>query len=119
MHYTLLPAGLPPFAQQTKRFGREHHLAVLLALALFDANDAKGAIDVLHFQLHHLADAKPGAVADAEQHAHLQLACHRQKSLRLPSAQDLRVFLWLLHVKDLGRKIVPPHRHAQDRAASR
>src|SRR5271157_4047627 len=112
-------ARLPPLAQQLERFWREHHDAILLALGLLDTNDAKRGVDVLHFQLHDLADAKPGAVADAEQRADLQLARHHQKTLRLASAQNLGDLLRLLHVKDLGREIVPPHRHAQKKAHAR
>ena len=51
------------------------------------------AVSVPHLQPGDLADAQVGAVADAEQHAHLQIAHHHQKPLRLVGAEDLRDFL--------------------------
>src|SRR5271165_5276959 len=36
IHPSLLARGAPPFAQELKKLGREHDIAILLALALFD-----------------------------------------------------------------------------------
>src|SRR6202795_5397936 len=44
------PSRLPPLAQQVERVGRQHDIAVLAALGLFDPDDLLRAVDVLDLQ---------------------------------------------------------------------
>jgi hypothetical protein len=48
-------ASLPPLPQQVEDLGRQHHVSVLAALRLHDADDHLRTGDVAHPQSHHLA----------------------------------------------------------------
>src|SRR5713101_5228591 len=86
---------LPPLPQQIEHFRREHHIAVLAALRLLDANDVLCAIDMLDLEPHDLARAQSAAIAEAEHNAHLESICHRQQSLYLVDAHHQRKLLRL------------------------
>src|ERR1700687_2266352 len=107
------PARLPPLAQQVERVGRQHDIAVLAALGLLDPNDLLRAVDVLDLQPDHLAGAQPAAVAETEQHAHLEAARDREQAPGLVLAYHQRNLLRLTEVINLGRKIQSPQRHAK------
>src|SRR6202521_5740208 len=107
------PARLPPLAQQVERVGRQHDIAVLAALGLLDPNDLLRAVDVLDLQPDHLAGAQATAIAETEQHAQLEAARDRQQAPRLVLAHHQRNPLRLTKVKNLGRKVQPPQRHAK------
>src|SRR6266404_7017547 len=68
------PARLPPLAQQVERVGRQHDIAILAALGLFDANDLLRAVDMLDLQPDHLARTQSAAIAETEQNAGLEAA---------------------------------------------
>src|SRR3984893_5302231 len=106
------PARLPPLAQQVERLGRQHDIAVLAALGLFDPNDLLRAVDMLDLQPDHLAGAQATAIAETEQHAQLEAARDRQQAPRLVLAHHQRNPLRLPKVKNLGRKVQTPQRPA-------
>src|SRR5674476_1120715 len=107
------PARLPPLPQQVERVGRQHDIAVLAALGLLDPNDLLRAVDVLDFQPDHLAGAQAAAIAETEQHAHLEAARDREQAPGLVLAHHQRNLLRLTEVINLGRKIQSPQRHAK------
>ena len=72
------PARLPPLALQIERVGRQHHIAVLATFGLLDPNDLLRAVDVLDLEPDHLAGAQAAAIAETEQHAHLEAARDRE-----------------------------------------
>ena len=109
----------PPLAQQRVQLRRQHHVPVLAALALLDADDAERLIEVADLQLDGLADTQTCAVADREQHTRLQVAGHREQPRRFLAAQDLRDPRRLLDVVDLVGEIEPAHRHAEQEAQAR
>src|ERR1700738_4590410 len=69
---------LPPLPQQIEHFRREHHIAVLAALRLLDANDVLCTVDMLDLEPHDLARAQSAAIAEAEQNARLEAVGNRQ-----------------------------------------
>src|SRR6516162_4991709 len=75
---------------------------------MLDANDLLRAVDVLDLQPDHLAGAKPAAIGQTEQHAHLEPACDREQAARLVLAHHLWNLLWLTKMIDLGCKVRPP-----------
>src|ERR1700675_3966359 len=107
------PPRLPPLAQQVERVGRQHDIAVLAALGLLDPNDLLRAVDVLGLQPDHLAGAQAAAIAETEQHAHLEAARDREQAPGLVLAHHQRNLLRLTEVINLGRKIQSPQRHAK------
>src|SRR6202166_2211141 len=107
------PARLPPLAQQVERVGRQHDIAVLAALGLLDPNDLLRAVDVLDLQPDYLAGAQAAAIAETEQHAHLEAARDRKQAPGLVLAYHQRNLLRLTEVINLGRKIQSPQRHAK------
>src|SRR5438105_2050350 len=50
---------LPPLSQQIEHLVRKHHIAVLAALRLLDANDVLCAVDMLDLEPHDLARPQP------------------------------------------------------------
>src|SRR6266480_5495329 len=72
---------LPPLPQQIEQVGREHHIAVLAALRLLDANDVLCAVDMLDLEPYDLARAQSAAITETEQNARLETAGHCQYSL--------------------------------------
>src|SRR3984893_7975824 len=107
------PARLPPLAQQDRRVGRQHDIAVLAALGLLDPNDLLSAVDVLDLQPDHLAGAQAAAIAGTEQPAHPEAARDREQAPGLVLAHHQRNLLRLTEVINLGRKIQSPQRHAK------
>src|SRR5271154_4634856 len=65
MHPALLARGAPPFAQQLEKVGREHDIAILLALALFDPNDHSVAVDISELQRYDLRCPQAGSISQA------------------------------------------------------
>src|ERR1700674_2988652 len=65
----LRPYGPPIRAQQLQQLGRELDIAVLMTLALLNPDHHALAVDVGNPQMEGLADAHPGAVHGAEDHA--------------------------------------------------
>src|SRR5450631_1237338 len=53
---------LPPLPQQLEDFRRQHHVPVLAALRLHDADDHLLAVDVTRPQPHHLAGPQPATI---------------------------------------------------------
>lgn len=61
----LWPPHLPLAAQDLQELGRQHHVAVLLAFALFDAEDHSLAVDARGLHLHRFRDAQASGIASA------------------------------------------------------
>src|SRR5215831_6925292 len=61
----------------------------------------------------HLAGAQPAAIAETEQKASLEAAGDGQQALRLIRTHHQRNLLRLAEVIDLGRKVQPPQRYAE------
>src|ERR1700692_4279966 len=57
-----------PGAQQLKQMRRKHHVAVLVALALFDPDHHALAVDVGYLQRDHLGHAQSGPIGHAQCH---------------------------------------------------
>ncbi len=56
------PPRLPPLPQQLEDFGGQHHVPVLAALRLHDADDHLLAVDVTRPQPHYLAGPQPATI---------------------------------------------------------
>src|SRR5450432_3722530 len=112
------PARLPPLPQQVERVGRQHDIAVLAALGLLDPNDLLCAVDVLDLQPDHLAGPQSAAVAEAEQHAHLEAARDCKQAPGLVLAHHQRNLLRLTEMKNLGCQIQAPQRHTKQEPQS-
>ena len=68
------PFHSPPVTQNLQEPGRKHHVAILLALALLDANHHPRAVDVAGGEANRLGDAQAGCVARGEDGAVLGAA---------------------------------------------
>src|SRR5216684_2320130 len=106
-------AHLPPLSQQIEHLGRQHHVPILAALGLLDANNPLRLVDMLDLQPDHLAGAQAAPIAKTECHAGLEARGNGQHATRLVRAHHLRNLLGLADVIDLGGKIQPPQRHAE------
>src|SRR5215831_10233883 len=56
------PPRLPPLPQQLQDLRRQHHVPVLAALRLHDADDLLLAVDVARSQPHHLTGPQPATI---------------------------------------------------------
>ena len=78
------PAHAPPVAQDLQQLGRQHHVAVLLAFALLDADDHPLAVDVGGLQMNRFRDAQAGGIAGGQDGAMLEVG---------DAAEELQDFL--------------------------
>src|SRR5947209_18762620 len=90
-------------------------IAILAALGLLNANDLLRAVDMLGLEPHDLAGAQAAAIAEAEQDADLEAAGDGKEPAHLVRAHHLRNLLGLAQVINLGSKIEPPQRHAEQK----
>ena len=107
---------LPPLPQQVEDLGRKHHIPVLAAFRLHDANDHLLAVDVAGSQPHHFAGPQPATIRERQHRAGLEARRHGQNALDLLGAQHRRQLLRLLEMPDLGRQIVATQRDAEQEA---
>ena len=94
------PGGLPVLAEQGQQPRREHHVAVLAALALADADDHPLAVDVVDAQGDDLGDPQPGGVGGHEDGAVLEADDGREEPGDLVGAEDDGELLGLLGAGD-------------------
>jgi hypothetical protein len=97
--------------QQIEHLRGEHHIAILAALRLLDANNFLRAVDMLDLEPHHLSGAQAAAVTETEHRTSLEAVGNRQQPFRLIRAYHQWNLLRLAQVKDLGGKIEPAQRH--------
>jgi hypothetical protein len=108
-------AVLPPEPQEAQDIGRQHHVAVLAPFCLDDADDVLGAVDIADLEPHHLAGAQATAVGQRQHGPQLDVRRHRQQAPDLVLAHHHRDLLRFLQVIDLGRQIVAPQRHPEQK----
>ena len=94
------PGGLPVLAEQGQQPRREHHVAVLAALALADAEDHALAVDVVDAQGDDLGDPQAGGVGGHEDGAVLEADDGREEAGHLVEAEDDGELLGLLGAGD-------------------
>src|ERR1700737_3900690 len=86
----LRACGLVPGAQQLKQMRRQHHVAVLVALALFDPDHHALAVDVGYLQRNHFGHAQSGPIGHTQCHLVFEPRCRIEKTpdfLRAPDAR--------------------------------
>ena len=79
---------------------RKHHVAVLVALALFDPDHHAPAVDVGYLQRNHLGHAQSGPIGHTQCHLVFEPRCCIEKTCDFFRAQDDRQFA--RHVDKLG-----------------
>src|SRR4051794_29251794 len=87
----------------TKRLqqsGRQHHVTILLAFALFDTDDHALTVDIRGLQADCFGNAQTGGVASCQDCPMFGAAHAAQKVEDLIRAQDHRQSLWLLRRRD-------------------
>ena len=80
--------GAPPVAQRLQQLGREHDVAVLLALALLDTHHHALAVDLAGLQANGLGDAQAGGVAGGQDRPVLEALDATKKMQHLLGAED-------------------------------
>src|ERR1700688_908734 len=89
-----------PGAQQLKQMRRQHHVAVLMALALIDPDHHALAVDVGYLQRNHLGHAQSGPIGHTQCHLVFEPRCCIEKTCDFFRTQDDRQFA--RHVDKLG-----------------
>lgn len=104
----LWPARLPIVTQDLQQLGRQHHVAVLLAFALLDANDHSLAVDARGLQPNRFRDAQAGGIASGQDGVVFDVEDATEEPLNLLGTEDDRQLLRLLGKRqDLFRRPVP------------
>jgi len=80
---------------------------------LLDTDDILRSVDMLDLQPDYLAGAQAAPIAKAERYPGLEAGGNGQQPPRLVRAHHLRDLLRLADVIDLGGKLQPPQRHAE------
>ena len=97
----------PPQPQQLQQLGREHGVAILAPLALFDPDQRAGAVDIIDLEVRHLGDAQPGAIGDPERGLVFDARCRLEQPGRLLDAEHVRQ-LALIAGDHQGPRQIPP-----------
>src|SRR6202040_2777108 len=84
---TLRPPHLPPGSQQIEEMRRQHHKAILAALALLDADDHAGAVDVANLERDDLRGAQSRPIGNAQRRLVLEARRSIQEAGYLLRAQ--------------------------------
>jgi len=79
-HLALGAGNPPPGTQVLEQHRAEHGVAILAALALFDAQRHAGAVDIAHLQRHHLTRPQARAVGHRQGRLILRLAGRRDQA---------------------------------------
>ena len=88
--------GFPIAAQDLQQLGRQHHVAILLAFALHDADDHPLAIYGCGLQSNGLRDSQPSGVTDGQNDAMFDELHAAKKMQNLFGAEDKGQLLRLL-----------------------
>ena len=86
---------LPPLPQHIEQIRRQHHVAILAALPLVDADHHLGAVDVADLERHHLGGAQAAAVGKAQQQPVLEAGSGVEQAPDLLGAEHERDLLRL------------------------
>jgi len=103
----------PPVAQQLKQLRREHDIAILVTLALLDAQRHPLAVNVEHLQRDDLGHAQACAIGDAERRLVFDAGGGLQKSRHFLGAQYDRRLARFAHERQTPDQIVPFERQTQ------
>src|SRR6516162_5303769 len=105
-HPSLLARNAPPFAQDLEQDGRENDVPILLALALFDADDHPVTIDVGELQRYDLRGSQAGGISQAQDRSVLDVRRRGEQPTDLLRAQNNRQAARLAGRDELLGKIV-------------
>ena len=109
----------PPGAQQFEQLRRQHRMAVLAALAAFDAQQHALRIDVADLERDDFRDAQPGAVRGGERRLVLWPRCRLQQQRHLLDAEHRRDAPRVRHDGESACQIRPVKRHREEKAQRR
>jgi hypothetical protein len=91
---------LPVGAQHLKQLGRQHHLAILAALALTNADDLSLAVDIRHPQVRELGDSQAGGINGHQDGAVFEVAGGVEDGCDFGRTQDYRQFFLVARVRN-------------------
>jgi hypothetical protein len=94
------PVQTPPIAQDFQQLCREHHIAILLAFALFDSDHHALAINIRGFKTDCFRDAQPSGVAGRQDGAMFETLYAGQKLQDFFRTQNNGQLLGLLGRRD-------------------
>src|SRR5882757_8392623 len=110
-----------PGTQQLKQMRRKHHVAVFVALALFDPDHHALAVDVGYLQRDHLGHAQSGSIGHTQCRLVFEPRRRIEKTCDFLRAQDHRQLAWLVDelgmVQDIGTPKRDPEKEPQRRDA--
>lgn len=92
----LWPPHPPIVAQDLQELGRQHHIAVLLALTLLDTDDHSLAVDIRGLQLHRFRNAQTGGIAGGQDGVVFEIGHAAEKVPYFIRTEDDRQLLGLL-----------------------
>jgi hypothetical protein len=111
---SLRPGRLPIGAQQLEQMLGEHHVAVLATLALLDADNHPGAVDVADLERHHLVGAQARAIGHAQRRPVLEAGRGLQQAHDLLRAQNHGQLARLAHERQAIRDLAVRKRHCEE-----
>ncbi len=115
----LRPLCLPVGTQQLEQRGRQHHVAVLAALALLDPNDHARAVDIGDLERDHLGGAQARAIGDAQRRPILEAWRSFQEARHFLRAQNRRQLARLADEGHVRRDVFASKRHREEEAQRR
>jgi len=93
---------------------RQHHVTVLAAFALFDADDHALAVDVGDLERDHFSGAQAGAIGHAQRRLVLQPRCGIEQPRHFFDAQHHRQLARLVNDMGVLDDLVTPERDPEE-----
>src|SRR5215218_336196 len=109
----------PPGPQELEQVRRQHGVAVLAALTLFDTDQHARAIDVAHLERDDLGDPQSGAIGRAERGPVLRPRCRFEQPRDLLKAEHQRQLARLADEREAAGEIGAVQRHGEEEAQRR
>ena len=113
------PLDQPPAPQQVEQWLRQHHVTVLVALALIDPDQHAGAVDIADLERDDFGGAQSGAVGDAQRGLVLDVRGRCQQPGHFLGTQHDRQPPRLAGEHDVFDHLTSPQRDFEEEAQGR
>ena len=112
-------AFLPPQPQQLEQLRRQHGVAVLASLALFDPDQHARAVDIIDLEAGHLRHAQARAIGGAEYGLVFDARCRFEQPADFLDAQHRWQLARVARQDQAPRQVWPVERHGEEEAQRR
>src|SRR5271166_6453030 len=118
-HDATLLGFLPPQSQQREQLGRQHGVAVLASLALFDPDQHARAVDIIDLEAGHFRHAQARAIGGAKYGLVFDARCRLEQPADFLHTQHRWQLAWIARQDQASRQIRTVERYGEEEAQRR